>query len=72
MRNKARCSMSLEKWLCEKPKAFLTKKTTILPSKICLLVVVDDVKSLCKDMGTLVEEKLQLLRRIHRIWLIVS
>ena len=37
-----------------------------------LFVVVDDVKSLCEDMGTLVEEKLQLLRRIHRIWLIVS
>ena len=41
-------------------QVFLTNKTTILPSKIYLLLVVDGVKSLCEGMGSLLEEKLQL------------
>ena len=62
----------IRKTIMWKAKNIFNKKTTILPSKIRLLVVVDVVKSLCKGMGSLLAEKLQLLRRIHRIWLIVS
>ena len=54
-----------------KAKSIFNEKKTILPSKIRLLLVVDGVKSLCEGMASLIEEKLQLLRRIHRIWLIV-
>ena len=55
-----------------KAKSIFNDKTTVLPSKIRLLLVADGVKSLCKGMGSLLEEKLQLLRGIHRIWLIVA
>ena len=51
----------------EGQKALLTKKTTILGSKIRLMLVVDGVQSLCEGMGSLLEEKLQQLRRIHRM-----
>ena len=55
-----------------KSKYIKNKKTTILPSKNHLLLFVHGVKSLCEGMSSLLEEKLQLLRRIHCIWLIVS
>ena len=62
----------IRKMIMWKARNIFNKKTTILPSKICFLLVVDGVKSLCKGLCSLLEEKLQLLRRIHRIWLIVS
>ena len=55
-----------------KSKYIFHRKTTILPSKNHLLLFVHGVKSLCEGMSSLLEEKLQLLRRIHCIWLIVS
>ena len=55
-----------------KAKSIFNEKNDDLPSKICLLLVVDGVKSLCESMGSLLEEKLTLPRRIHRIWLILS
>ena len=55
-----------------KSKCIFHQKTTILPSKNHLLLFVHGVKSLCEGMSSLLEEKLQLLRRIHCIWLIVS
>ena len=61
----------IRKMIMWKARNIFNKKTTILPSKICFLLVVDGVKSLYKGLGPLLEEKLQLLRRIHRIWLIV-
>ena len=60
------------KMIMWKAKSIFNEKSTILRSKIRLLLVADDVKSLCKGMGSLLEEKLQLLRGIHRICLIAS
>ena len=60
------------KMIIWKAKSIFNDKTTVLPSKIRLLLVVDGVKSLCEGMGSLLEEKLQLLIGIHRIWLIVA
>ena len=60
------------KMIMWKTKSIFNEKSTILRSKIRLLLVADDVKSLCKGMGSLLEEKLQLLRGIHRICLIAS
>lgn len=60
------------KMIMWKAKSIFNEIATVLSSKICLLLLVDGVKSLRKVMGCLYEEKLQLLKRIHRIWLIVS
>ena len=60
------------KMIMWKPTCIFHEKTTILPSKNHLLLVVHGVKSLCAGMSSLLEEKLQLLRRIHCIWLNVS
>ena len=60
------------KMIMWKAKSIFNEKLTILRSKIRLLLVADGVKSLCKGMGSLLEEKLQLLRGIHRICLIAS
>ena len=60
------------KMIMWKAKSIFNEKSTILRSKIRLLLVADDVKSLCKGMGSLLEEKLHLLRGIHRICLIAS
>ena len=57
-------------WIYEKRSKMLhvsRKMIMWLPSKIRLLLIVDGVKSLCEDMGSLLGEKLQLHRRIHRI-----
>ena len=55
------------KMIMWKAKSIFDTKMKILPPKIPLLLVVDGVRSLCEDTGSLFEEKLQLLRKIHRI-----